>query len=465
MVGALALNLDRSHERGRQVVADALERRTEQTGKLIGSAFTATNTPGAARAKFGGTQQSVRAAVATQAAASGSGGRIMVLDDAGEVMASSPRRLQDDPRLLDLHPHLRRALAGVPSLSDVYTDARGREMVEIAIPFETPSGRRVLAGSGPVAIVETFTATVLPTAASMDGSRVFLLDGNGRTLAATAARPQDRRATPDPRLLAQLADHENGTFADRTYFSAPVGSSNWKVVLSIPRAELYASVDDGPADAAWQLFAAFVAAMLALFGVAITAVRSVRRLATAEAREHAARQLAHARLHDPLTGLPNRSLLMDRADHAIDAARRRGRSVALLFLDVDHFKRINDSVGHEGGDAVLYQVAQRLKAIVRSVDTVSRFGGDEFVVLCEDLDHDDALRLVQIVEHGLDGPVIVDREEVAITCSIGLAIHDGDGDERAAADLLRDADVAMYRAKDAGRGQVVVFDDGYARSL
>jgi diguanylate cyclase (GGDEF)-like protein len=130
----------------------------------------------------------------------------------------------------------------------------------------------------------------------------------------------------------------------------------------------------------------------------------------------------------------------------------------MLFMEVDRFKRINDSLGHEGGDAVLAEVAQRLGKSVRAVDTVSRFGGDEFVVLCEDVAPDDAFGLARSIEQALAGPIHARGREVPVSFSIGLAVHAGRGDARTAADLLRDADIAMYRAKDLGRGRTEMFD-------
>ena len=168
---------------------------------------------------------------------------------------------------------------------------------------------------------------------------------------------------------------------------------------------LYGSVDGAPANAAWLLFAAFVAAICALLGLGLLAARSARRLAAANRSADAASELAHERLHDPLTGLANRELFASRAGQAVVAGRRRGRSVAVVFMDIDDFKLINDSLGHEVGDEVLREVARRLDHSVRGADTVSRLGGDEFIVLCDDLvDDPAALRAVERIRAGLEGP-------------------------------------------------------------
>jgi len=165
--------------------------------------------------------------------------------------------------------------------------------------------------------------------------------------------------------------------------------------------------------------------------------------------------LRHQALHDTLTGLPNRALLDDRMSHALTAAHARGSTVAVLFLDLDRFKVLNDAEGHAAGDAVLVEVAHRLRAAVRPQDTVARFGGDEFVVLCETgglvTAHHVAERLHQSLRH----PFPTEGAARFLSASIGIAISHGDS---TAADLLRDADAAMYRAKDLGRGRTAVVD-------
>ncbi len=167
-------------------------------------------------------------------------------------------------------------------------------------------------------------------------------------------------------------------------------------------------------------------------------------------------RLEHEATHDPLTGLPNRTLLLDRMGVALARARRRGSDVAVLFCDLDHFKVINDSLGHSAGDQVLAALSRRLEAQLRPGDTISRFGGDEFVVLCEDLEHvDDAIAIAQRVDLAVRGGVLLEGGEVHVGVSVGIALAPGGrGDPEA---LIRDADAAMYEAKAAGRGRYQVF--------
>jgi diguanylate cyclase (GGDEF)-like protein/PAS domain S-box-containing protein len=161
-------------------------------------------------------------------------------------------------------------------------------------------------------------------------------------------------------------------------------------------------------------------------------------------------QLSHLAAHDLLTDLPNRTLLNDRLSQAIASARRQRHRLAVLFLDLDRFKQINDTLGHEIGDGLLQSVARRLVESVRRSDTVSRQGGDEFVLLLSRVDEaEDAAASVQKVIKALAAPLDVDGHRLHVTASIGLSIYPDDGQD--ADTLIRNADVAMYRAKERGR--------------
>jgi diguanylate cyclase (GGDEF)-like protein/PAS domain S-box-containing protein len=163
-------------------------------------------------------------------------------------------------------------------------------------------------------------------------------------------------------------------------------------------------------------------------------------------------------LHDPLTKLPNRLLLLDRATQAVARLHRTGGVVAMLFIDLDKFKAVNDNLGHDAGDRLLVAISERLLELMRDSDTVARLGGDEFVILAEDLeDEEEALALAARVIDAVEAPVALKSTEVAMLASIGVAIaRDAETDPE---NLLREADVAMYRAKQAGGQRAEVFDD------
>ena len=156
-------------------------------------------------------------------------------------------------------------------------------------------------------------------------------------------------------------------------------------------------------------------------------------------------KLTHLALHDPLTGLPNRSLLLDRLAHAMALPARHQRPVMVLFLDLDDFKAVNDRFGHTAGDGVLVAVAERLTALVRPSDTVARLGGDEFVILCEDLDggEPELTALTARIKDAV-GAVSAPEHDLAVSVSIGVAIAHAGTDP---AHILTQADLAMYAAK------------------
>jgi diguanylate cyclase (GGDEF)-like protein len=163
----------------------------------------------------------------------------------------------------------------------------------------------------------------------------------------------------------------------------------------------------------------------------------------------------HQATHDPLTGLPNRTLVLDRLSEAIARPPRRGREVAVLFLDLDRFKRINDLFGHRHGDALLVTVADRLRSTLRADDVVGRLGGDEFIVVAQDLDDAELDVLVDRIGDAVSAPVQLERREATLTASIGVArARRG----TSGVEVLGDADVALHRAKDEGRARSAHFD-------
>ncbi|HEX5614154.1 MAG TPA: PAS domain S-box protein [Acidimicrobiia bacterium] len=166
-------------------------------------------------------------------------------------------------------------------------------------------------------------------------------------------------------------------------------------------------------------------------------------------------RLTHQALHDALTGLPNRALLLDRLAHALDR-HEVGSPTAVLFCDLDRFKVVNDSDGHQVGDRLLVECGERLRGVVRQGDTVARFGGDEFVILATGLQQrDEAIAIARRVLAALEAAFVIDGREFFVSTSIGIAFADGGSGPD---DLVRDADAAMYRAKERGRGSFVVFE-------
>jgi diguanylate cyclase (GGDEF)-like protein len=162
-------------------------------------------------------------------------------------------------------------------------------------------------------------------------------------------------------------------------------------------------------------------------------------------------QLKHQAFHDSLTRLPNRALFMDRLQHALARRGRRGTSVAVLYIDLDNFKVVNDSLGHQAGDQLLIAIAERLQLGLRPEDTVARVGGDELAILLEDIQTvEEVVQVADRIQQRLAAPVWLEGRQVFTTVSIGVALSTFDHDRPE--HLLRDADVALYRAKAAGGG-------------
>ena len=188
-----------------------------------------------------------------------------------------------------------------------------------------------------------------------------------------------------------------------------------------------------------------------------TPVRMLGSMMDVTERKSLEQQLTHQALHDPLTNIANRALFKNRVDHALTKLARANSSLAVLFLDLDNFKAINDSLGHAAGDKLLVSVAERLQDCLRSADTAARLGGDEFAVLIEAMYRQD--EAVMIAERILDvfrQPFIVDGKEIHVGTSIGIAVSSPDA--LASEELLRNADLAMYMAKSQGKGKHIVFE-------
>jgi diguanylate cyclase (GGDEF)-like protein/PAS domain S-box-containing protein len=181
-------------------------------------------------------------------------------------------------------------------------------------------------------------------------------------------------------------------------------------------------------------------------------------------RRDVQKKLAHRALHDPLTGLPNRSLVVDRIGQALARSARHEWSVAVLFFDVDRFKVVNDSLGHGAGDALLVLIVNRLRSLLRPGDTMARLGGDEFLVVCEEVDGlAQARQLAERLSQAFKEPFNLGEREMFATASMGIAV--GTGADATPESMLRDADAAMYKAKERGRARYEVFDEDMRAQL
>ncbi|MBI1921776.1 MAG: EAL domain-containing protein [Geobacter sp.] len=181
-------------------------------------------------------------------------------------------------------------------------------------------------------------------------------------------------------------------------------------------------------------------------GELVLNLKAKREIEKRQAKE----QIDFLASHDPLTNLPNRTLLADRIQQALFQAKRRRLQTGVLFIDLDNFKVVNDSLGHDNGDKLLKVVAERLTESVRSVDTVARVGGDDFVIVAELAESEDVAKVTRKIQEAVGRPFQIDEHELEISCSIGISIFPKDGED--VGTLLKNADAAMFRAKELGRG-------------
>ena len=287
------------------------------------------------------------------------------------------------------------------------------------------------------------TAGPLMLAIGRDVSERHVSEKRFRALAALA---QQALASGDPALLATDAlELLRGTL--------PIAGAEVRLANGAPLAASGRPTDDRIAHAIGSGERLFLFAEREFSHEETNLVRAVSDiLGTALARMRGEERMRHDALHDPLTGLANRTLLRDRLEQALARSRRRDAASALLFVDVDNFKQVNDEYGHPTGDTVLVELGQRLRKDVRPTDTVARLGGDEFVVVCEEVDEQAALALARRLREALEEPLMIDGIEHRLSASIGIALGESDPDG-----LLGNADAAVYRAKAHGRGRVELF--------
>ena len=405
----------------------------------------------------------------------------------------------------------RALLSQRPVVEPVVGRLTGKGVLQIAAPVRAQGGELeyVLLAS---LDLETYTRSIA-SALPYENTRLQIWNGEGQVIVQQprpAAVAGSHGAPPDPIDLAAqqfvLASADGrtaslGAGAEARIWAAQRlpnhADTGLRLVLSVPEAELYAQVDRQFKQALFWLVGlsmlVFVcAALLAEFALRRQAVRlmsAIARLdegdfgsgigppyprgeigAVMSALDRMAGSLLtqrdeitryNAELHrqanfDALTGLANRHLLTDRLEQALIHARRLQRSTAVIVIDLDRFKTVNDSLGHSQGDLLLREVASRLQPCVREGDTVARLGGDEFVVVLSDMaDAADTLPLAQKLLLALSRPVWLGAQEVATSASLGISIFPRDGDD--AETLLRHADTAMYRAKDQGGNVLALF--------
>lgn len=180
-------------------------------------------------------------------------------------------------------------------------------------------------------------------------------------------------------------------------------------------------------------------------------------------RKQLEQHISYQATHDTLTGLPNRALLYDRIEHSINYSKRYHNQLVVMFVDIDNFKEVNDSIGHHNGDLLIQTLASRLQETIRKSDTAARLGGDEFVILFASNNHQDIIQFCQKIMSIISLPIIIDQEDIRITASLGLSVFPKDGEDSSS--LLKNADIALYLAKKRGRNHFQFYDDDISREV
>jgi diguanylate cyclase (GGDEF)-like protein len=304
--------------------------------------------------------------------------------------------------------------------------------------------------------------------------KVKIYDLNGLTVYSTDPRQIGQDASKNPGFqrardgypvsnltLRRKVDSWEGEISDRHILATYVPVHVYDAAPVEAVLEIYNDVTElieGTQASQWKILAAVLGAMVLIYFVLQAILSYYQRLLADKERERAAQEerIRHQAYHDALTGLPNRASFTEHLEESMRRAKRAGWPLALLFLDLDLFKRVNDSLGHDAGDRLLRVAAERIRRSVREADMLFRMGGDEFTVLLEDVrGPEEAAMVATRVLEGIAEPLQLQHHEIAVTASIGIALYPRDDvvGER----LVKSADTAMYRAKELGRNRYAFF--------
>lgn len=393
--------------------------------------------------------------------------RLALVDAQSQVLATSDTRKPIDIHLPDdlTHRALQASVAALTISTPQYDGNDAQEAIFLTRPIKLGDGSKILAVAE---VALKHLNAILVQGADIDGLEVTLerYDGTllssepvmdrmlGQTLPQLFQPGQQGSAAVVRRMASRL------TQQDALVVAQPILYDDVRVVASIPIAMTLAR---------WQKERAFIVGVAGLFALMVSVAGilagwywSRLSLARQDLKKSKA-EVEHLAFFDYLTDLPNRLLLMNRLEHAMTTSQRSQQFGAIFFMDLDHFKTVNDTLGHGAGDVLLRQVATRLQQSVRQIDTVARFGGDEFVVLLEGLGADEmeaaelARRIGEKILAALSLPFASGKQNFKTSVSVGATLFDGQV-TLTSAELLKQADIAMYQSKALGRNQMCFFD-------
>jgi diguanylate cyclase (GGDEF)-like protein len=379
----------------------------------------------------------------------------VLLDGRGRLARIAPPK----PELLgsDMtarYEHLRRAIAGRATVSKVVPSAaRGVPVVAFAVPFTDATGaRRVYSAAYDVAT--TPLGAYLRNAIPVSPNRVYLVDAAGQVIADNGAELTNVRSLDrlDPELADALTTAPKGSYDSpdegrQRYASRRVPGTPWRVAISVPEDIVYASIHGTSRWLAWVAVAGFA------LGGLLTALLFSRLLVSRTRLASLNAALERLSRIDPLTGLHNRRHLEETLAGLVSFGNRHRTGFAVLLIDVDHFKRVNDSHGHRAGDEVLRSTALTIDSVLRAEEAMARWGGEEFLVALPGADAEHAETVAERVRTAVAAAEVqvADGEAVRVTVTIGVAVWRGGPFEQ----VVERADAALYRGKAAGRDRVV----------
>lgn len=379
----------------------------------------------------------------------------VLLDRRGRLLRVAPSK----PELLgrDMtveYEHLRFGTQGRVAISKVVPSAaRGVPVVAFAVPFESRRGRRVYSGAYDVAT--TPLGAYLRNAIQITPNRVLLVDTADNVVAENTGAKGDLRSLrqTDGRLAEALRDHDEGSYespdGEQRYATRTVDGTPWRVVIAVPERLLYSSIGGIARWLPWLALAGFALGGLLVLALLARLLESRARLAAANV---ALDRLSRV---DPLTGLHNRRHVEEALAGLVSAGQRHDIDLSVLLIDADHFKRINDTYGHQLGDDVLRAMAEVIRATVRMEDVVARWGGEEFLVVLPGIGERGAAAVAQRMRASMTAVPIEapNGAPVNVTVTIGIATWQY---RESVGALLDRADGALYRGKERGRDRVEV---------
>ena len=468
LLSVFAIELESTQEKSRHDVMARVHERSMLAAALISSLLQSTEQQvPREEIRFGGATVTRRAMneVRQQSAYAA------LLDGSGRVLAASSGFTPQARANLRRSAALALVRAGLPyALGNLLPYGRGG-VINFAVALRTRSGPRVLVTGIALGALAPFLNGELRKIPGVSGAHNYVIDGDDTVLASTnAQRPPGYRFASRGQIAALRlwSGQARGFYYDQTR----VANTTWRIVLAAPADRLFASVSGLRKWLPWLIFAAFALVAATALWLGTRVVRSAEAgLQEANAQlqlvnrqlEQANEALAHDALHDPLTELPNRVLFMDRLRQVLERGSRQATPCAVLFIDLDGFKRVNDSLSHAVGDQLLIAVAGCLRNLLRPADTVARLGGDEFAILLDGTaTEDEAVQVAERVNAALAGPFEIDGHQLFVTASVGVALHSDAGSPD---ELLGDADLAMYDAKRRGPNRWAIFDEKMRRRV